>query len=203
MIRLGTADDQELVRSGLRLVLEARGIEVVAEASDGREAVLAVQQSRPEVTLMDIRMPRLDGIAAIRQLTKVGERAKVLVHRLQPGPLRLRRAQGGHRRLPAEATPPDRLVGGIRTVAAGESLLAPSLTKRLIMEHVQPTPARRADRRLLDGEVDSPARWPGIPPRCSTAAREGRVGSPSTSSGRVEAGQGAAASPLPSMLSAE
>jgi DNA-binding NarL/FixJ family response regulator len=67
------------VRSGLRLVPEAHRVEVVAEASDGREAVPSVPQSRPEVSLIDVRVPRLDGIAAIRQLTKVVERAKVLV----------------------------------------------------------------------------------------------------------------------------
>jgi DNA-binding NarL/FixJ family response regulator len=138
VIRVAIADDQDLVRSGLRLVLESRGIEVVAEASDGREAVLAVLQSRPDVILMDIRMPRLDGIAATRQLTKAGVPAKVLVLTTYDLDRYVYDAlKAGAAGFLLKATPPDRLVEGIRTVAAGEALLAPSLTKRLIMEHVR------------------------------------------------------------------
>ncbi|MHA6667707.1 response regulator [Homoserinimonas sp. A447] len=132
------ADDQELIRSGLALVLQTRGCEVVGQASDGREAVDVVRRTRPDVVLMDIRMPVLDGIAATRELTASGDTARVLVlttydlDRYVYGAL-----EAGAAGFLLKATPPDRLVAGIETVAAGESLLAPSLTRRLIEEHVR------------------------------------------------------------------
>ena len=130
-------DDQDLVRSGLQLVLEARGVEVVGDASDGRAGVDLVLRTLPDVVLMDIRMPVLDGIAATRELTAAGVPTRVLVlttydlDRYVYGALR-----AGAAGFLLKATPPDRLVHGIETVAAGESLLAPELTRRLIEEHV-------------------------------------------------------------------
>ena len=73
------ADDQDLVRSGLAMVLEARGCDVVGEAADGRQAVEVVRRTQPDVVLMDIRMPVLDGIAATRELTEAGVPSRVLV----------------------------------------------------------------------------------------------------------------------------
>ncbi len=142
MIRVVVADDQDLVRSGLRLVLEARGVEVVAEAANGRQAVDAVRRTRPDVVLMDIRMPVLDGIAATRELTGAGLATRVLVlttydlDRYVYAALR-----AGAAGFLLKATPPERLVAGIATVAAGEALLAPSLTRRLIEQHVSGPPA--------------------------------------------------------------
>ena len=135
------ADDQELVRSGLALVLEARGCQVVGQAGDGREAVDLVRRLRPDVVLMDIRMPVLDGIAATREITASGSETKVLVlttYDLDSYVYDALRA--GAAGFLLKATPPDRLVDGVRTVAAGEALLAPSLTRRLIEEHVQQPP---------------------------------------------------------------
>jgi DNA-binding NarL/FixJ family response regulator len=135
------ADDQDLVRSGLRLVLEARGIDVVGEAADGRQAVDVVRRTAADVVLMDIRMPVLDGIAATRELTRLGVRTRVLVLTTYDldeyvyGALRV-----GAAGFLLKATPPDRLVEGIRTVAAGEALLAPALTRRLIEEHIHRPP---------------------------------------------------------------
>ncbi len=78
MTRVVVADDQELVRTGLQLVLETRGCEVVGTAGDGREAVEVVRRTCPDVVLMDIRMPVLDGIAATRELTAAGVPTRVL-----------------------------------------------------------------------------------------------------------------------------
>lgn len=135
------ADDQDLIRSGLEMVLSARGCEVIGQASDGREAVEVVRRAQPDVVLMDIRMPVLDGISATRELTAARIRSRVLIlttydlDRYVYGALR-----AGAAGFLLKATPPDRLVAGIETVATGESLLAPSLTRRLIEEHVRRPP---------------------------------------------------------------
>jgi len=135
------ADDQDLVRSGLEMVLQARGCEVVGLASDGRQAVEVVRRTQPDVVLMDIRMPVLDGIAATRELADAGVPSRVLVLTTYDLDSYVYGAlQAGAAGFLLKATPPDRLVAGIETVAAGESLLAPSLTRRLIEEHVRRPP---------------------------------------------------------------
>ncbi len=140
--RVAIADDQELVRSGLQLVLEARGCEVVGTAGDGREAVEMVRRTTPDVVLMDIRMPVMDGIAATRALTAAGVPTKVLVLTTYDLDRYVYDAlEAGAAGFLLKATPPDRLVEGIRTVSAGESLLAPSLTRRLIEEYLRHPPA--------------------------------------------------------------
>ena len=141
MTSVVVADDQDLVRSGLALVLEARGIDVVGEAADGREAVDVVRRTRPDVVLMDVRMPVMDGIAATRSITGAGLPTRVLVlttYDLDGYVYDALRA--GASGFLLKATPPDRLAEGVRTVAAGEALLAPSLTRRLIEEHVRRPP---------------------------------------------------------------
>lgn len=135
------ADDQDLVRSGLRMVLEARGVEVRGEAGDGREAVTVVTREAPDVALMDIRMPVLDGIAATRELVAAGVPTRVLVLTTYDldeyvyGALR-----AGAAGFLLKATPAERLVAGIETVAAGDALLAPRLTRRLIEQHIAGPP---------------------------------------------------------------
>ena len=132
------ADDQDLVRSGLQLVLEARGCEVVGSAGDGRSAVDVTRRTRPDVVLMDIRMPVLDGIAATRELTMAGVESRVLVLTTYDLDRYVYEAlKAGAAGFLLKATPPDRLVAGIETVAAGEALLAPALTRRLIEEHLR------------------------------------------------------------------
>ena len=138
MTRVVIADDQDLVRSGLAMVLEARGVDVVGEAADGRAAVDVVRGTAPDVVLMDIRMPVLDGIAATREVVALGLATRVLVlttYDLDGYVYDALRA--GASGFLLKATPRDRLVAGIETVAAGEALLAPSLTRRLIEEHVR------------------------------------------------------------------
>jgi DNA-binding NarL/FixJ family response regulator len=153
------ADDQDLVRSGLAMVLQARGCDVVGEAADGRQAIEVVRRTQPDVVLMDIRMPVLDGIAATHELTEAGVPTRVLVlttydldHYVY-GALR-----AGAAGFLLKATPPDRLVAGVETVAAGESLLAPTLTRRLIEEHVRRPPPNTgvppALRELTERELE-------------------------------------------------
>jgi len=159
MTTVVVADDQDLVRSGLELVLQARGCEVVGHAADGREAVEVVQRTQPDVVLMDIRMPVLDGIAATRELAAAGARSRVLVLTTYDLDRYVYQAlRAGAAGFLLKATPPDRLVAGIETVAAGESLLAPSLTRRLIEEHVRRPPplngVPQALRALTERELE-------------------------------------------------
>jgi DNA-binding NarL/FixJ family response regulator len=113
----------------------------VATAGDGREAVDLVLRHRPDVVLMDIRMPVLDGIAATRELVSRGSTARVLVLTTYDVDRYVYEAlAAGAAGFLLKATPPDRLVEGVHTVAAGEALLAPALTRRLIEEHVRRPP---------------------------------------------------------------
>jgi DNA-binding NarL/FixJ family response regulator len=135
------ADDQELVRGGLRLMLEARGVDVLAEAAHGRKAVELARRLDPDVVLMDVRMPIMDGIAATAQIVASELRSRVLVLTTYDLDDYVYRAlKGGAAGFMLKATAPDRLVEGIHIVASGEALLAPSLTRRLIEEHIRRPP---------------------------------------------------------------
>jgi DNA-binding NarL/FixJ family response regulator len=130
------ADDQVLVRSGLRAILESEpGIQVVGEVGDGAEAVEAVRRLRPHVALIDIRMPRLDGVAATRALLRgtVPVPTKILVlttFHLDAYVTEARRA-GASGFLLKEATA-GQLIEAVRVIASGEAILAPSVTRRLL-----------------------------------------------------------------------
>jgi DNA-binding NarL/FixJ family response regulator len=134
VIRVLIADDQDLVREGLRMILEAEpDIEVVGEASDGKQALERARHFDPDVMLMDIRMPELDGIEATGRLAKSGLRARVLVLTTFDLDEYVYRAlkSGASGFLLKDATR-EQLVNAVRTVAAGEALLAPTVTRRLI-----------------------------------------------------------------------
>ena len=133
-LRVVLVDDQALVRAGLRMVVESEpGIEVVGEAGDGREAVEVVTASAPDVVLMDVRMPDVDGIEATRRLVAAGSPSKVLVlTTFDLDELVYTALQAGASGFLLKEAPPELLLAGIRTVAAGEQLLAPSVTRRLI-----------------------------------------------------------------------
>ncbi len=134
MIRVLVADDQALVRSGFRMILEAReDFEVVGEAEDGHEAVSLAATTNPDVILMDVRMPGLDGIDATRAILAGGSQARVLIlttFDLDAIVLRAIRA-GASGFLLKDVRPAD-LADAIRVVAAGDALLAPAVTKRLL-----------------------------------------------------------------------
>jgi DNA-binding NarL/FixJ family response regulator len=151
-IRVLIADDQSLVRAGFRLVLENHDdIEVVGEASNGHEAVHGTSRLEPDVVLMDIRMPELDGIAATAQLTERHPAARVLVLTTYDLDEYVYDAlQAGASGFLLKDTPPEQLAGGIRAVAAGEALLAPTVTRRLIEEFARVGPANRARPDGLD-----------------------------------------------------
>ena len=138
-VRILIADDQELVRAGLRMLIDAEDdLEVAGEAADGEQAVHSAKRLRPDLVLMDIRMPRLDGLAATRRL--LGE------DREQPAPrvivlTTFDRNEYVYEALRAGASgfllkdmPAAQLVAGLRAVAAGDALLAPSVTRRMIEE---------------------------------------------------------------------
>ena len=152
------ADDQEMIRVGLRVMLETRGVEVLAEAAHGREAIAMVRRHRPDVVLMDVRMPVLDGIAATETIVTEGLPTQVLVVTTYDlDELVYRALRAGAAGFLLKSTPADRIAQGVELVAAGESLLSPSVTRRLIEQYVsRPAPGGPAPLldRLTDRERD-------------------------------------------------
>ena len=134
MIRVLLVDDDALVRSGLRMMLAgAASLEVVAEAADGREVLGAVDLHRPDVVLMDIRMPHLDGIAATRLLAAQPDPPAVLVlTTFDADELVLRALQAGAAGFLLKDTAPAEIVRAIELVHAGDAMLSPTVTRRLI-----------------------------------------------------------------------
>ena len=150
MIRVLLADDQELVRSGFRLILElADGIEVVGEAADGRHAVDLSRELRPDVVLMDVRMPELDGIEATRRLRQAGVDSRVLVlTTFDLDEYVYAAVCAGASGFMLKDAPREQLVAAVRTVARGEALLAPAITQRLIERFVARPPRQEASPAL-------------------------------------------------------
>jgi DNA-binding NarL/FixJ family response regulator len=135
--RVLIADDQDLIRAGLRLILDAEaGIDVVAEARNGREAVEQARLFHPDVVLMDIRMPELDGLAATRILLETPETAaRVLVlTTFDLDEYVYEALRAGASGFLLKDSPPEQLVAGIAIVARGDALLAPSITRRVVEE---------------------------------------------------------------------
>jgi DNA-binding NarL/FixJ family response regulator len=150
-VRVLIADDQSLVRAGFRLVLENHAdIEVVGEASNGHEAVHGAGRLQPDVVLMDIRMPVLDGIAATAQITQRHPARVLVLTTYDLDEYVYDALQAGASGFLLKDTPPEQLAGGIRAVAAGEALLAPTVTRRLIEEFARVGPASRARPAALD-----------------------------------------------------
>ena len=136
------ADDQALVRDGLRLILELAGIEVAGEAADGAEAVELVRAARPDVVLMDIRMPGMDGIEATRRIALAGLPTRVLVLTTFDADEHIYEAlRAGAAGFLLKDAGRERLVEAVRTTAAGETPLAPSVLERLVGHYVRRPPA--------------------------------------------------------------
>lgn len=158
-LRVLVVDDQELVRLGFRLILERAGLVVVGEAGDGVEAVELVREHRPDVVLMDIRMPRLDGVEATRRIGElVGPRPRVLVlTTFDLDEYVYNAVRAGASGFLLKDVPPDDLVHAVRVVARGESMLAPALIARLLDRFtarppVEERPAELAE--LTDRELE-------------------------------------------------
>lgn len=151
-IQVLIADDQALVRAGFRMILEIEpDLQVVGEASDGAEAVIETRRLRPDIVLMDVRMPGVDGIAATREITgdPEGRTRVVMLTTFDMDEYVYGALRAGASGFLLKDTQPELLVAGIRAVHAGESLLAPSVTKRMIDTFVQrPQPTRAQTRRL-------------------------------------------------------
>lgn len=135
-IRVLLVDDQPLIRMGLEALLGRRaGIEVVGQASNGEEALQAIQQLDPDVVLMDIRMPGIDGVEATRQLTARGSRAAVIIlTTFQDDENVFSGISAGAKGYLLKDAPPDTIVEAIRTVAEGKALLQPEVTNQVLQE---------------------------------------------------------------------
>jgi len=149
--RVLIADDQDLVRTGFKLILELAGIEVVGEAADGAEAVERTRELKPGVVLMDVRMPRMDGIEATRRIGQAGLASRVLVLTTFDLDQHVYDAlQAGASGFLLKDVDRDRLVESVRLVAAGEELLAPPILRRLVAHYVERPPAELVRPEGLD-----------------------------------------------------
>lgn len=147
------AEDEALVRGGLVALLELEpGLELAGEAENGAAAVEGVLRTHPDVVLMDVQMPVLDGIEATRRILAAGSRARiVMVTTFDQDELVFRALQAGASGFLLKALAPERLAAAVRMIAAGESVLDPTLTRRLIEAFlVRPEPDERLARRLED-----------------------------------------------------
>jgi DNA-binding NarL/FixJ family response regulator len=147
-------DDQALVRAGFRMILEAEpDVDVVGEANDGLEAIEVAERARPDVILMDIRMPHLDGVEATARITAQDDPPRVLIlTTFDLDEYVFAALRAGASGFLLKDTPAEDLVDAVRVVAAGDALLAPSITRRVIEEfaaQAPPTAAPRADLEQL------------------------------------------------------
>jgi len=156
MIRILLADDQALVRGGFRLILDAEpDIAVIAEAADGDQAVAGALATKPDLVLMDIRMPVLDGIEATRRLIpQLSGTRVVMLTTFDLDEYVVDAFRAGASGFLLKTAPPAQLVAAIRTVHAGDGLLAPASTRRLIEQATRPTAPGPALERLTVRESD-------------------------------------------------
>ncbi len=150
-IRVLIADDQALLRGSMRVLIETEpDLVVVGEAGTGAEAVRLVEALHPDVVLMDVRMPEMDGIEATRRITRNEQAPRILVlTTFDVDDYVYSALRAGASGFLLKDTPPGQLLDAVRVIAAGEALLAPTVTRRLIAEFVRrPEPARRPARTL-------------------------------------------------------
>ncbi|HEX6762652.1 MAG TPA: response regulator transcription factor [Gaiellaceae bacterium] len=142
MIRILLVDDQALVRAGFRMILDAEAeMEVVGEAGDGREAIDQVRELRPDIVLMDIRMPELDGLEATRRILEAGDDAPkiLMLTTFDLDEYVYEALRAGASGFLLKDTPPEQLVSAIEVISDGEALLSPTITRRVISEFVKGT----------------------------------------------------------------
>jgi DNA-binding NarL/FixJ family response regulator len=155
-IRVLIADDQALMRTGFRMILDAQDdIEVVGEAIDGADAIRRFEALSPDVVVMDVRMPTMDGIEATRRLAALGRPARVLIlTTFDLDDYVYEALRAGASGFLLKDRPSEELVAAVRVIAAGEALLAPSVTRRLIEEFARraPTTTRTELDELTDRE---------------------------------------------------
>jgi DNA-binding NarL/FixJ family response regulator len=157
-IRVLVVDDQAMVRAGFRLLLgDEPDIEVVAEASNGLEAVTEAARHHPDVVLMDIRMPELDGLEATRRILAADASARILIlTTFDLDEYVYRALKAGASGFVLKDDPPERLIAAVRTVAEGDALLSPSITRRVIQQFTrvpQQTPPKAVET-LTSREMD-------------------------------------------------
>ena len=145
------ADDQAMVRAGFRLILDSEAdITVVGEADDGEHAVALTRQLRPDVVLMDIQMPRMDGLEATRRLTQEpGASRIVILTTFERDDYVFQALRAGASGFLLKNAPPEELVHAVHTIAAGNALLAPSVTRRVIADYTK-QPPRPENTAVLD-----------------------------------------------------
>lgn len=144
-IRVALIDDQELVRTGFRLILESEDdLEVIGEAADGATGIDLIRSRRPDVALMDVRMPIMDGVEATRRLSEMGSETRIIiVTTFDLDEYVFAALQNGASGFLVKDAPADQLIAAVRVVASGEALLSPSITRRLI-ERFQDDPVSTA-----------------------------------------------------------
>jgi DNA-binding NarL/FixJ family response regulator len=157
-VRVLVADDQSMVRAGFRMLLAGEpDIEVVAEASNGLEAVDKAARFRPTVVLMDIRMPELDGLQATRRILAADDTARILIlTTFDLDEYVYEALRAGASGFVLKDDPPEQLIAAVRTVAGGDALLSPTVTKRVIKQFTRiphPAPPRELDE-LTERELD-------------------------------------------------
>jgi DNA-binding NarL/FixJ family response regulator len=145
------ADDQPLVRAGLRAILETQAdIAVAGEALDGLDAVELARRRAPDVVLMDVKMPRLDGIEATRRIVAESEIAVLVLTTFDLDEYVYEALRAGASGFLLKDAPPEQLIAAVRVLAAGEALIAPAITKRLIERFAQTAPPAQAPPAALD-----------------------------------------------------
>jgi DNA-binding NarL/FixJ family response regulator len=151
VIRVVLVDDQELMRVGFRMVLGAQDdMEVVGEAGNGKEAVELVERLRPDVVLMDVRMPVLDGVEATKQITESGTSKVLVMTTFDLDEYALSALRSGASGFLLKDTPPDHLVAALRSVASGDAVVSPSVTRRLLDRFLGSAGGQLRDAAMLD-----------------------------------------------------